>query len=185
MGRLKRSNRPPVSRQPEKHLINEKIQKLDTDEVRVISQSGEQMGIKSLQEAITLAQEAGLDLVAVSPDASPPVCKIIDYGKYKYQLQKKESEAKKNRTETQIKELKLGYCTDVGDLNTKIKHARKFLANGCKVKLSMRFKGREKAFMSQGREKLDSIVEQLSDVASIDGHHSRSGNQIQVLLAPC
>ncbi len=183
MGRLRRRNRP-VARQPEKHLINEKIKKLRTDEVRVIAQDGEQVGIIPLPEALTLAQEADLDLVAVSPDASPPVCKIIDYGKYKYQLQKKESEAKKNRSETQIKELKLRYCTDVGDLNTKLKHARKFLASGCKVKFSMRFRGRERAFMRQGREKLDNVVEQLSDVASIDGQHTRSGNQLQVLLAP-
>ena len=112
------------------------------------------------------------------------MCKIIDYGKFKYELQKKESSAKKNRTETTLKEVKLRYCTDTGDLNTKLRQARKFLENGSKVKFSIRFRGRERAFMRLGREKLDNIVERLSDVASQDGSSNYNGSQLSIILEP-
>lgn len=182
MGRSRRTNRPITQlRQTEKYRVNQRIK---AQEIRVIAEDGEQIGIKPRQEALDLAKEANLDLVEVSPNTDPPVCKIIDYGKFKYHQQKKEAEARKHRTDNPIKELKLRYCTDVGDLNTKLKHARKFLDSGCKVKFSMRFRGRERAFMRQGGEKLDQVVEQLSDVATIDSQQSRSGSQLQVLLAP-
>ncbi|GBF81203.1 translation initiation factor IF-3 [Aphanothece sacrum] len=182
MRRSKKKNAPnQLPSSSDKYRINNRIK---SPEVRVIGENGEQLGLQSLQEALVLASQAGLDLVEVSPTAVPPVCKIIDYGKLKYQLQKKETQAKKNRTETTVKELKLRYCTDTGDLETKLKHARKFLKDGCKVKFSMRFKGRERAFVTLGREKLEKIVEKLSDVSALDGGSDFSGSQLQILLEP-
>jgi translation initiation factor IF-3 len=165
----------------DQHRINNKIK---AETVRVIDSEGEQLGIKSLQEALTLAEAEQLDLVEIAPTASPPVCKIIDYGKYKYRLQKKAAEAKKNQTENPLKELKIGYCTDVGDLKTKLRQARKFLSDGCKVKFSMRFKGREKAFIDLGKDKLENIVEQLSDVANLDEINAKSRSVMHVILTP-
>ncbi|MBE9044836.1 translation initiation factor IF-3 [Pleurocapsales cyanobacterium LEGE 10410] len=167
--------------QQDKHRINEKIQ---APQVRVIDDNGEQVGIQPLQQALSLAQESQLDLVEIAPQAEPPVCKLIDYGKYKYQLQKKESEAKKKQTDNAVKELKIGYRTDVGDLKTKMRHARNFLSDGNRVKLSMRFRGREKAFVDLGKEKLEQIVEQLSDVANIYERNLRSRSQVYITLTP-
>ncbi len=182
MGRLRKRNRPVTSsNKSDQYRVNNRIR---AKEVRVVNDEGDQLGIQPLQEAIDLAQQAELDLVEVAPKASPPVCKIIDYGKFKYQLQKKEAQAKRNRTENSVKELKLRYCTDVGDLNTKLRQARKFLNDGCKVKLSMRFRGRERAFMKQGREKLDNIVERLSDVGGKEGSSNYNGNQLSIVLEP-
>ncbi|MEL4896877.1 translation initiation factor IF-3 [Crocosphaera sp. Alani8] len=181
MGRPRRRNQPVTANTNSKYRVNQNIR---AEEVRVVNQHGEQLGIQLLSAAIYLAENAGLDLVEVAPNASPPVCKIIDYGKFKYELQKKESSAKKNRTETTLKEVKLRYCTDTGDLNTKLRQARKFLENGSKVKFSMRFRGRERAFIRLGREKLDSIVERLSDVANQDGNSNYNGNQLSVILEP-
>ncbi|WP_107669060.1 translation initiation factor IF-3 [Cyanothece sp. BG0011] len=182
MGRPRRRNKPfkPFN-QSNKHRVNNRIR---AEEVRVVAENGDQVGIKPVAEAIDIAQEAGLDLVEVAPNASPPVCKIIDYGKFKYELQKKESLAKKNRTENTLKEVKLRYCTDTGDLNTKLRQARKFLENGSKVKFSMRFRGRERAFMKLGREKLDHIVDRLSDVANQDGNSNYNGHQLSIILEP-
>ena len=182
LGRPRRRNKPVTPfKKSDKYRVNNRIR---AEEVRVIIEEGEQLGIQPLSEATNLAREAGLDLVEVAPNASPPVCKIIDYGKFKYELQKKESSAKKNRTETTLKEVKLRYCTDTGDLNTKLRQARKFLENGSKVKFSIRFRGRERAFMRLGREKLDNIVERLSDVASQDGSSNYNGSQLSIILEP-
>ncbi|MGK7954559.1 MAG: translation initiation factor IF-3 [Crocosphaera sp.] len=181
MGRPRRGNRPVKANTNDKYRVNQKIR---AEKVRVIDEKGEQLGIQPLSEAISLAENAGLDLVEVAPNASPPVCKIIDYGKFKYELQKKESLAKKNRTENSLKEVKLRYCTDTGDLNTKLRQARKFLESGSKVKFSMRFRGRERAFMRLGRDKLDHIVERLSDVASQDGNSNYNGSQLSIILEP-
>lgn len=182
MGRPRRSNKPvnPFNKS-NKYRVNQRIR---AEEVRVVTENGDQLGIKALKEAINLAEEAQLDLVEVAPKASPPVCKIIDYGKFKYELQKKESLAKKNSTENSLKELKLRYCTDTGDLNTKLRQARKFLNNGSKVKFSMRFRGRERAFMKLGREKLDNIVNRLSDVANREGSSNYNGSQLSIILEP-
>lgn len=165
----------------DKHKINEKIQ---AQQVRVIDRDGEQVGIQSLQQALALATEKQLDLVEIAPQASPPVCKLIDYGKYKYQLQKKESEAKKKQRDNGVKELKIRYCTDVGDLQTKLRHARSFLSDGNKVKFSMRFRGREKAFVHLGKDKLEQIVKQLEDVAKVYEHNFRSKSQMHITLVP-
>ncbi len=180
--RRSRRNRfvKPLQKQ-ELHKINEKIR---SQQVRVIDSNGEQVGIQPIQEALALATEQQLDLVEIAPQANPPVCKLIDYGKYKYQLQKKEVEAKKNQRDNSVKELKIGYCTDIGDLKTKLRHARSFLADGNKVKFSMRFRGREKAFVHLGKEKLEQIVEQLGDVAKIYERNLRGRSQMHVVLIP-
>lgn len=167
--------------QKDQHRINERIQ---AQQVRVIDSSGEQVGIQPLQEALSLAQESQLDLVEIAPQADPPVCKLIDYGKYKYQLQKKESEEKKKQTDNAVKELKIGYRTDVGDLKTKLRQARSFLSDGNRVKFSMRFKGREKAFVHLGKDKLEQVVEQLSDIANVYERNLKSRGQVYITLAP-
>lgn len=180
--RKPRRNKPfKPFQQKEKHRINNKI---TATEVRVIDDSGEQLGIKPLQEALTLATEEGLDLVEIAPQAEPPVCKIIDYGKFKYRQQKKQAEAKKNSVDNSFKELKVGYSTDIGDLNTKLRQARKFLSKGSKVKFSMRLRGRERAFFNLGKEKLENIVEQLSDVANLDELNAQSRSVMHVTLTP-
>jgi translation initiation factor IF-3 len=167
--------------QPDAHRINELI---TAKEVRVISSTGEQLGILNTRDALAKAQELELDLVEVAPQAKPPVCKILDYGKFKYKEQKKEAEARKNRSETTTKELRLRYRTDIGDLELKIRQAREFLAEGDKVKFVMRFKGREAMYIDLGREKLDQIQQSLADVAIVDERSPNSGRQIFVTFAP-
>lgn len=179
--RRSRRNRFVKPLQAELHKVNEKIR---AQQVRVIDSKGEQVGIQPIQEALALATEQQLDLVEIAPKANPPVCKLIDYGKYKYQLQKKEAEAKKNQQDNSVKELKIRYCTDIGDLRTKLRHARSFLSDGNKVKFSMRFRGREKAFTHLGKEKLEQIVEQLGDVAKIYERSLRGRSQMHVVLIP-
>ena len=165
--------------QNEQHRINDKIR---AEEVRVVAGDGEQIGVQSLDQALALATEKQLDLVEIAPKASPPVCKLIDYGKYKYQLQKKESEAKKNQSDNAVKELKIGYRTDIGDIKTKLNQARSFLSNGNKVKFSMRFRGREKAFVHLGREKLQELVGQLSDVAKVYEQNLRGRSMMHITI---
>ena len=167
--------------QQEAHRINDRI---SAREVRVIADSGEQLGVKSTYEAIRIAEELGLDLVEVAPDAKPPVCRIMDYGKFKYREQKKEAKAKKNRSEVALKEIRIRYRTDSGDLETKLRQARGFLSEGDKVKFSMRFRGREIAYLSLGVEKLQQIEQALKDVAVIDDQSDRAGSTIFVTFAP-
>jgi translation initiation factor IF-3 len=163
------------------HRINHRI---TAKEVRVITDSGEQLGILSIRDALTAAETAGLDLVEVAANAKPPVCRIMDYGKYKYREQKKEAEARKKRAENTVKELRIRYRTDVGDLETKLKHAREFLGDGDKVKFSMRFKGREIMYVDLGQQKFESIVKSLSDIATVDERGPLTGRQIYIVLAP-
>jgi translation initiation factor IF-3 len=174
-----RFNRPMTP--PDTHRINDFI---TAKEVRVILPDGEQAGVLQIRDALQKAQELELDLVEVAPQAKPPVCKILDYGKFKYKEQKKEAEAKKNRTENTIKELRLRYRTDSGDLEVKLKHAREFLAEGDKVKFVMRFKGREAMYTDLGREKFDVIIQRLADVAVVDERSPAFGRQIHITFAP-
>lgn len=177
-----RGPRPPRrDAPPDAHRINNRIL---AREVRVISDSGEQLGILLVRDAIQKAEEAGLDLVEVAPQATPPVCKIMDYGKFKYKEQKKEAENRKKRAEVTIKELRIRYITDVGDLETKLKQARDFLEEGNKVKFTMRFKGREVAYLNLGIEKFQLIKERLADVAVVDDQSPASGRIIHIVLAP-
>ncbi|MEX0596711.1 MAG: translation initiation factor IF-3 [Candidatus Paceibacterota bacterium] len=163
------------------HRINHRIK---VPQVRVISESGEQLGIISTREAIERAEGIGLDLVEVAPKAAPPVCKIMDYGKFKYREQKKEADSKKKRSEVVIKELRIRYTTDKGDFNTKIERARGFLLKGDKVKFSMLFKGREIAFMERGIEKFKEVAISLEDIADIDSQSPKPGKQIFVIFTP-
>lgn len=177
-----RGNRPPRRFEPpDQHRINHRI---TAREVRLISDTGEQLGVLQLREALQMAENLGLDLVEVAPTAKPPVCRLMDYGKFKYREQKKEAEARKKRSENTVKELRIRYRTDVGDLETKLKQAREFLAEGDKVKFVMRFKGREVMYMDLGVEKFKIVAERLADVAVVEEKSPLVGKQIHILFAP-
>ena len=160
--------------------INEQIR---DKEVRLIGQDGEQLGIMSAKDAYFKAQELDLDLVKISPNAKPPVCKIIDYGKYRYELARKEKEAKKKQKIVEIKEIRLSPNIEANDLNTKITAAKKFLAKGNKVKITLRFRGREMAHMSTSKHILDDFAEQLSDVCVVEKPAKQEGRSISMILA--
>ncbi|MDD6429274.1 translation initiation factor IF-3 [Candidatus Weimeria sp. HCP3S3_B5] len=162
-------------------MINEKIR---AREVRLIGEHGEQIGIMSAKEAQFKAREADLDLVMVSPNAHPPVCKIIDYGKYRYELARKEKEAKKKQKVIEIKEIRFSPNIDENDLNTKLNNARKFLAKGNKVKLTLRFRGREMAHIKETRHILDDVAEKLVDVATVEKPSKQEGRSVSLVLAP-
>ncbi len=166
---------------PDAHRINEYI---TAREVRVIAEDGRQLGVLPLSQALAESEKAELDLVEVAPDAKPPVCRLMDYGKFKYKEQKRDAEARKKRTENVVKELRIRYRTDTGDLETKLKHAREFLAEGDKVKFSMRFKGREIMYTNLGVEKFNLIAERLSDVATVDEQSPAQGRQMYIVFAP-
>jgi len=165
----------------ETHRINRKIR---TPQVRLIGTGGEQIGIVPIDEALRLAEQAQLDLVEIAPKAQPPVCRILDYGKFKYQQHKKESEAKKKSTVTTVKELRLGYRTDHGDIERQITKARTFLEAGDRVKFLLRFRGREMAYQNLGREKLLGVCDALKDVAAAEGTPRMEGRMMGILLAP-
>ena len=136
-------------------------------EVRLIGADGEQKGVVSIQVAMRAAEEAGLDLVKIAPQAVPPVCKVLDYGKYRFEQQKKEKEAKKNQKVVEVKETRLSLNIDTNDFNTKLKNAQKFLADGNRVKVSVRFRGREMAHTDIGRDLLKKFAELCADVATM------------------
>ena len=160
-------------------MINEQIR---DKEVRVIGANGEMIGIMSSKEAYKLAQEAELDLVKIAPTAQPPVCKIVDYGKYKYEQIRKEKEAKKKQKIVEIKEVRLSPNIEANDLNTKSSAARKFLEKGDKVKITLRFRGREMAHMQQSKHILDDFAEQLMDIAVIEKPAKIEGRSIAMVL---
>lgn len=160
-------------------MINEQIR---DKEVRVIGENGDQLGVMSIKEAMRLADEAELDLVKIAPTAKPPVCKIVDYGKYRYELARKEKDARKKQKTVEIKEVRLSPNIDSNDLNTKINSARKFITKGNKVKISLRFRGREMAHMQQSRHILDDFAEQLFDVAVVEKAPKQEGRSITMVL---
>ena len=160
-------------------MINEQIR---DREVLLIGEHGEKLGIMSAKEAYKLALEADLDLVKIAPTAKPPVCKIIDYGKYRYELVRKEKEAKKKQKVIEIKEVRLSPNIDTNDLNTKTSAARKFLEKGNKVKVTLRFRGREMAHMNQSKYILDEFAESLSDIAVIDKPSKVEGRSMVLFL---
>lgn len=161
-------------------FINEQIR---DREVRVISEDGKQLGIMSAGEARKLAREAGLDLVKISPGAKPPVCKIIDYGKYKYEKTRREKEAKKKQHTVEIKEIRMSPNIDDNDLQTKINAARKFLSKGDRVKVTLRFRGREMAHMQQSSHILIDFAKALEDVAYVDKTPRVEGRTMTMFLA--
>ncbi len=160
-------------------MINEEIR---DKEVRVIGEAGQQLGIMSAREALQLAEEAGLDLVKIAPTAQPPVCRIVDYGKFKYEQIRKEKEAKKKQKVTEVKEIRLSPNIDTNDLNTKMKAARKFLAKGDRVKVTLRFRGREMAHMNTSKHILDDFAENLSDVATVEKAPKVEGRSMTMFL---
>ena len=160
-------------------MINEQIR---DREVRLIGEDGEQLGIMSAREAMKIAMEAELDLVKIAPTAKPPVCKIIDYGKYKYEQTRKEKEAKKKQRTVEIKEVRLSPNIDTNDLNTKVGAARKFLTKGDKVKVTLRFRGREMAHVQQSRHILDDFAEMLSDIAVVEKAPKLEGRNMSMVL---
>ena len=165
----------------ETHRINRKIR---APQVRLIGADGGQVGIVPIEEALRLADQAQLDLVEIAATAQPPVCRILDYGKFKYQEHKKESEAKKKATITTVKELRLGYRTDHGDIDRQIAKARQFLEAGDRVKFLLRFRGREMAYQHLGREKLMGVCNALKDVATSEGDPKMEGRMMGIVLAP-
>ena len=160
-------------------MINEQIR---DREIRLIGENGEQLGIMSARDAYKMAQEAELDLVKIAPTAKPPVCKIIDYGKYRYELARKEKEARKKQKVIDVKEVRLSPNIDTNDLNTKVGAARKFLEKGDKVKVTLRFRGREMAHMSKSKYILDDFAESLADIAVVDKPSKVEGRSIVMFL---
>ena len=160
-------------------MINEQIR---DREVRLIGENGEQLGIMSAKDAYKLAKEAELDLVKIAPTAKPPVCKIIDYGKYRYELARKEKEAKKKQKTVEIKEVRLSPNIDTNDLNTKVNNAKKFIGKGNKVKVTLRFRGREMAHMASSRHVLDDFAKQLEDVATVEKAAKLEGRNMSMVL---
>ncbi len=160
-------------------MINEQIR---DKEVRVIGAEGDQLGIMSAKDAMKLAREADLDLVKIAPNATPPVCKIIDYGKYRYELARKEKEAKKKQKVIEIKEVRLSPNIEENDLNTKVNAARKFLQKGDKVKVTLRFRGREMSHMQASKHILDDFAEKLADIAIVDKPSKVEGRSLVMFL---
>lgn len=160
-------------------MINEQIR---DKEVRVVGEEGEQLGVMSAKDAQQLAEEAGLDLVKIAPTAKPPVCKIVDYGKYKYELTRKEKEAKKKQKVIDIKEVRMSPNIDTNDLNTKVSAARKFIEKGDRVKVTLRFRGREMAHMHSSRYILDNFAEALSDIAIVEKAPKVEGRSMTMFL---
>ncbi len=148
----------------------------------MIGEDGTQLGIMSSREALKIAEDAGLDLVKIAPTAKPPVCKIVDYGKYRYELARKEKEAKKKQRTVEIKEIRMSPNIDTNDLNTKVGAARKFLTKGNKVKVTLRFRGREMAHMQTTKHILDDFAQMLSDVAVVEKAPKVEGRTMTMFL---
>lgn len=161
--------------------INENIR---ARELRIIGDNGEQIGVKSIQDALVLASSFGLDLVLVSPNAKPPVARIMDYGKYRYEMQKKEKEQRKNQKVVNVKEVRLSPSIEDHDYNTKLRQAVKFLEKGDKVKASIRFRGRAITHKELGRDVLDDFIDDTKDVATVESAPKMEGRSMFMILAP-
>lgn len=153
-------------------------------ELRLIDQNGEQLGVKSKAEALSIAERSNLDVVLVAPNAKPPVARIMDYGKYRFEQQKKDREARKKQKVINIKEVRLSPTIDVNDFNTKLKNARKFLEKGDKVKASIRFKGRAITHKEIGQKVLDRLAEETADLATVEQKPKMDGRSMFLVLAP-
>lgn len=165
----------------EKHRINSEI---TASQVRLVSEDGGQVGVISRFEALRMAEEAGLDLVEVAPDAKPPVCRLLDYGKVKYREQKRAAEARKKVASHTVKELRVRYSTDEHDLETKIKSARKFIEAGDKVRFSMRFRGREVVYKDLAEGIFEQLVKSLEDIAAVEEKTPLLGTRMLLTLGP-
>ena len=163
------------------HQINEEIR---DKEVRLISNDGEQLGIVAIQKAQEIAVEKGMDLVKIAPQAKPPVCKIMDYGKFRFEQAKREKEARKNQRVVEIKEIRLTPNIDIGDLNTKVKNACRFLKDGDKVKVSLRFRGRERDYVAKGMDVMQTFAQCVSEVGVIEKKPLFEGRSLTMVLGP-
>lgn len=163
------------------NLINEEIR---DKEVRVIDSDGSMLGVMPIEQALELANEKKLDLVNISPNAKPAVCKILDYGKYRYELQKKEKEAKKKQKTTQVKEIRLSTFIEEHDIKVKAKTASKFLADGDKVKVGLRFRGRERDYAAKGMDVMNAFAEAVSDVSVVEKKPVFEGRSLTMVLGP-
>ncbi|MTT31685.1 translation initiation factor IF-3 [Terrilactibacillus sp. BCM23-1] len=162
-------------------IVNEGIR---ASQVRLIDQNGEQLGIKSKQEALSMARNVNLDLVMVAPNAKPPVCRIMDYGKYRYEQQKKDKEARKNQKIINIKEIRLSPSIEEHDFNTKLRNAKKFLQSGDKVKASIRFRGRAITHSELGKKVLERLAEDCKEISVIEAKPKMEGRSMFLVLAP-
>lgn len=163
------------------HELNEEI---CDKEIRLIGAEGEQLGIMSSKDALKIADEQGLDLVKISPQATPPVCKLMNYGKFRFEQSKREKEAKKNQHVVEIKEIRMSPGIDIGDFNTKLKNAQKFIADGDRVKVTVRFRGREMAHTDIGRALLERFADQCSETATLDKPAKLEGRNMSLFLSP-
>ncbi|MCI8802448.1 MAG: translation initiation factor IF-3 [Oscillibacter sp.] len=163
------------------HELNEAI---SDKEIRLIGPAGEQLGIMAPAQALRIAEEQSLDLVKISPQASPPVCKLMNYGKFRFEQSKREKEARKNQHVVEIKEIRMSPGIDIGDFNTKLRNAQKFIADGNRVKVSVRFRGREMAHTDIGRDLLTRFAEQCAEVANLDRPAKLEGRMMSIFLSP-
>ncbi|WP_448379544.1 translation initiation factor IF-3 [Fervidobacterium sp.] len=161
-----------------------KNEEIPFNELRVVDEEGKVVGIMSKSAAIDLARSRGLDLILVAPNAQPPVARILDYGKYKYELAKREQKAKKNQKIIEIKEMKFRTAINEHDYQTKLKHIRRFLEDGNKVKVTVMFRGREMAFMDKGKEILDRIAKDVSDIGTVEKEAKVEGRDMWMMLKP-
>lgn len=175
------------NRNDKEHLVNEEIISgaiTEKSQIRVIGPEGEQMGIMTVGSAIESAYDKNLDLVLISPNGNPPVCRILDYGKFRFDREKKKKEAKKNQTRVDVKEVQLSCHIDTNDFNTKANNARRFLQSGNKVKVLVIFKGRQMAHQEVGRELLQRFREYVADVGSVDKEPMMEGRSMTMLISP-
>lgn len=170
-----------IKNEKEKIIKNEEI---PFNELRVVDEEGKAVGVMSKSSAIDLAKSKGLDLILVAPNAQPPVARILDYGKYKYELSKREQKAKKNQKIIEVKEMKFRPVINEHDYQTKLKHIKRFLEDGNKVKVTMMFRGRELAFVEKGKEILDRIVKDIVDVGSVEKEPKVEGRDMWMVLKP-
>ena len=163
------------------HELNEDI---NDKEIRLIGPAGEQLGIMAPAQALRIAEEQNLDLVKISPQAKPPVCKLMNYGKFRFEQSKREKEARKNQHVVEIKEIRMSPGIDIGDFNTKLRNAQKFIADGNRVKVSVRFRGREMAHTDIGRDLLTRFAEQCVEIANLDRPAKLEGRMMSIFLSP-
>ena len=166
---------------PQGPKANERIKALD---VQVIGSEGNNLGVMQLKQAIQMARDEGLDLIEISPNVNPPVCKIMDMGKYKYDLQKKANQAKKKQKIVSLKEIKLRPGTEIHDYNFKIKNAKKFITKGDKVKFTVKFKGREMQHVELGKDLMKRIIEDTKDIGKVETHPKFEGRQMIMIIQP-
>lgn len=170
-----------IAKQDKRNRLNKNI---SVPEVRLIGADGQQVGIVKIEEALRVAADADLDLVEIVPNAEPPVCRIMDYGKFVFEAKKQKQEARKKQKQVQVKEIKFRPGTDIGDYNVKLRNLRKFLENGDKCKVTMRFRGREHAHRELGLELLERVEGDLSDISQIEQRPMMEGRQMVMVLAP-